>query len=407
MSNEKALIGALILSQGRLLDELTIRPDDFLSPAYEAIFRTMQSMHQAGTGIDSITLGDALPKYAEMMFEATSFTPTAANGEFYAQGVQEEALRRRLGSVAETLRATALDAERKVVPDEVRKVVDDALGATVGRVTFVSDEIGNTIASLGVKQEMHASPWTNLNKVIGGFRPGCLYIIAARPGVGKTVIGLQLALHFAKTGAVAFSSLEMSAEELHKRMISQLADVHMAELKGMEPMSDLGRRRAIKARSLMTLPLAIDDRAGVNIHDIRTFARSVAHQMSLQAVVVDYVGLIADASGKDKSRYETVTQISQQLKVMARDLNVPVIALAQLNREVENRKDNKPMLSDLRDSGSLEQDADVVILLRRDLIGDKNTITLDVAKNRHGETKTLDLGFQGEYSRATNEQIRK
>jgi replicative DNA helicase len=117
------------------------------------------------------------------------------------------------------------------------------------------------------------------------------------------------------------------------------------------------------------------------------------------------VGLIS-GSNPNASRYETVTQISQQLKVMARDLKVPVIALAQLNREVENRKDSKPMLSDLRDSGSLEQDADVVILLRRDSAQNRNVITLDVAKNRHGETQTLDLGFQGEYSRATNHQIK-
>ena len=338
--------------------------------------------------------------------EAISFTPTAANGAFYAEAVQEDALRRRLGNVSESIRVMAIDKESKVVPDEVRKVIDDALGAMVQNVTFMAQDIGSTIDGLGTKIQSYPSPWTRLNQVIGGFRPGALYLVAARPGVGKTVIGLQIAQFLSQSGAVAFSSLEMSKEELHKRIIAQTANVHMAELTGQQPFSELSRTRVAKAQSKMSLPISIDDRAGVSIQDIRTFARSVSHQMPLKAVVVDYVGLISDHTGRDKSRYELVTHISQQLKIMARDLNVPVIALAQLNREVENRKDNKPMLSDLRDSGSLEQDADVVILLRRDLVGNKNTITLDVAKNRHGETKTLDLGFQGEFSRATNEEVR-
>jgi replicative DNA helicase len=407
MNAEQAVIGSVLLSNGRALDTLTLKPEDFPSVIGEQIYRKAQELHRAGTGIDVITLSAALPHLTIQLHDAMTSTPTASNVEYYADLVAEGALRRRLTAAAVTVQAQASDIDKKLIPDEVRKVVDDALGSVTGSVSFMGDEIENTIASLGEKAQFVESPWRNLNTIIGGFRPGALYLVAARPGVGKTVIGLQLALHLAQQGSVAFSSLEMSRQELHKRVIAQTFNIHMAELSGQDPLSKLSANQINRDFQKLNIPLAIDDRAGVSVYDIRGFARSVHHRNPLAAVVVDYVGLIQDHSGKDKSRYETVTFISQQLKVLARDLNVPVIALAQLNREVENRKEQKPMLSDLRDSGSLEQDADVVILLRRDLAGDRNKISLDVAKNRHGETKTFDLGFQGEYSRATNHEIRK
>ena len=405
MSNEKALIGAVLLSQGSFLDELTLRPDDFSNPAFAEIYAKALEKHRRGEGVDVVTLGNELPKHAVTLHEAMSFTPTAANWEFYADAIADASMRQNLRVAAGTIRQMADQLDKPVLVDQVRKSVDDALGSKVASVSFMAQEIGQTIASLSDKPELRPSPWERLNNVIGGFRPGALYIVAARPGVGKTVIGLNIAVELAKKGAVAFSSLEMSTAELHKRVISQISDVHMAELTGSQPLAKVSAIRIEKDQSKFTLPLSIDDRAGVTVNDIRTFARSVHREMPLQALIVDYVGLISGGN-TNASRYETVTQISQQLKVLARDLNVPVIALAQLNREVENRKDAKPMISDLRDSGSLEQDADVVILLSRNFVASRNVITLDVAKNRHGETKTLDLGFEGQYSRATNHEVK-
>lgn len=406
MNPELAFVGSVLLSQGSFLDDVRVQPSDFLSHGLAAIYTKALELHNRGVGVDIVTLSAELPKFAVLMHEAISFTPTAANWEFYAEAVTEVSLRQKLRNAAANIQQMADKVEQPIMVDEVRKTVDDALGARVQRVSFMAQEINETISHLGDKPDLRLSPWSRLNSVIGGFRPGALYIIAARPGVGKTVIGLNIALELAQKGAVAFSSLEMSTGELHKRVIAQMADVHMAELTGTETLAKVSADRIAKMQAKLTLPLAIDDRAGVNIHDIRTFARSVHREMPLRAIVVDYVGLISAPGNSNASRYEVVTQISQQLKVMARDLQVPVIALAQLNREVENRKDSKPMLSDLRDSGSLEQDADVVILLRRDSATNRNVITLDVAKNRHGETQTLDLGFQGEYSRATNHQIK-
>ncbi len=280
--------------------------------------------------------------------------------------------------------------------DYARKQIDDALGSQVASVSFTSDDIMATIDLLGKKSPVFASGWSRLNDIIGGFRPGGLYIIAARPAVGKTVIGLQIAEALAKAGAVAFNSLEMSKSELHKRLIASVLSVPMDELTAHQ-LSTVSDIKIAKNLDKLRLPISFDDRAGISVQEIRTHARSVARKMSLAGVVVDYIGLITDKSGRERSRYESVTEVSQQLKVLARDLNVPVVALAQLNRNVEGRKDGKPMMADLRDSGSLEQDADVVILLHRE----GNKINLDVAKNRHGQTGIVTLNFEGDYSRAT------
>jgi replicative DNA helicase len=402
LTAEQAVIGSVLLSGGRCLDDLTLKPTDFSSTTAETIFTAMLDLHRAGKSVDPITVSAVIPKFTPHLHEAVTATPTAASVGYYAEIVAKESLRRRVRTFGLTLGDTTANADAEIVPEELRKQLDDTLGSVTTQTNFISSNVDTTINNLGKPEQFHKTPWTDLDGVIGGFRPGALYLVAARPGVGKTVIGLNIAVELAKHGSVAFSSLEMSATELHKRVIAQTMTIHMAELTGTHPLSDVARIRLANSRELLNIPLAIDDRAGVNVYDIRSFARSVHRKQPLAAVVVDYVGLIADHSKKERSKYESVTLISQQLKVLARDLNVPVIALAQLNREVESRQQQKPLLSDLRDSGSLEQDADVVILLRRDLTADKHHIDLAVAKNRHGETKTLQLAFQGEYSRATN-----
>jgi replicative DNA helicase len=396
---EQAVIGAVILSNGRVLEEINLTPEDFLNPVAEKIFRTLLDFHRRGKRIDMITIGEALPKHIEDIHAAFDSTPSAGAGPHYAAIVAEQALRRRLEASAATILGTAKDTNKPLVADDLRKSLDDAFGKVIPNVSFMASEIGSTIEGIG-KSTYLPSPWQKLNDIIGGFRPGALYLVAARPGVGKTVVGLQVALHLAKSGSVAFASLEMSKQELHKRIIAQTLNVHLADLTSDNPLPTLVANQIEKNRELLDLPLAIDDRSGVSVHDIRTFARSVHRRKPLSAIVVDYVGLISDA-GKERSRYETVTFISQQLKVLARDLNVPVIALAQLNREVESRADKKPTLSDLRDSGSLEQDADVVVLLRRDNIASPKEIDLFVAKNRHGESSIITLNFFGEYSKIT------
>lgn len=394
--HEVAVIGSILLTNGKCLDDLSLSPNDFLSVKLAEVFALMQEMKTAGEGIDVVTVGQKMPSVMVDLHEWVSATPTASNVDFYASAVAEAATRRRLVQASHGIIAGAEEMKADQLVDYARKQIDDALGSQVASVSFTSDDIMRTIDLLGHKAPVFASGWSGLNNLIGGFRPGGLYIIAARPAVGKTVIGMQIAEALAKTGAVAFNSLEMSKSELHKRLIASVLSVPMDELTAHQ-LSTVSDIKIAKNLDKLRLPISFDDRAGISVQEIRTHARSVARKMSLAGVVVDYIGLITDKSGRERSRYESVTEVSQQLKVLARDLNVPVIALAQLNRNVEGRKDGKPMMADLRDSGSLEQDADVVILLHRE--GDK--INLDVAKNRHGQTGIVTLNFEGDYSRAT------
>lgn len=394
--HEVAVIGSILLTNGKCLDDLSLSPNDFLSVKLAEVFALMQEMKTAGEGIDVVTVGQKMPSVMVDLHEWVSATPTASNVDFYASAVAEAATRRRLVQASHGIIAGAEEMKADQLVDYARKQIDDALGSQVASVSFTSDDIMRTIDLLGHKAPVFASGWSGLNNLIGGFRPGGLYIIAARPAVGKTVIGMQIAEALAKTGAVAFNSLEMSKSELHKRLIASVLSVPMDELTAHQ-LSTVSDIKIAKNLDKLRLPISFDDRAGISVQEIRTHARSVARKMSLAGVVVDYIGLITDKSGRERSRYESVTEVSQQLKVLARDLNVPVVALAQLNRNVEGRKDGKPMMADLRDSGSLEQDADVVILLHRE--GDK--INLDVAKNRHGQTGIVTLNFEGDYSRAT------
>lgn len=392
---EISVIGSVLLTNGRCLDDLNITPDDFFEVRLGEIFAILLQMKNAGEGIDVITVGQRMPHLITDLHDYINETPTANNVEFYANQIAEASMRRRLRAAGHGIIAGADDLSTSALIDYARKQVDDALGSQVASVSFMESDVLDTIELLGQEARVFPGPWSWLDRIIGGFRPGALYIVAARPAVGKTVIGLQIARALSESGAVAFSSLEMSKQELHKRLISSVAEVDMEELTSHK-VSTIGEMRIAKSLDKLRLPISFDDRAGVSVQEIRTHARSVNRKKPLAGVVVDYIGLITDRSGRERSRYEAVTEVSQNLKVLARDLSVPVIALAQLNRAVEGRKDGKPMMSDLRDSGSLEQDADVVILLHRE--GSK--LMLDVAKNRHGQTGLVSLTFEGNYSRA-------
>jgi len=246
-----------------------------------------------------------------------------------------------------------------------------------------------------------------LDDLLNGFRRGGLYIIGARPGVGKTVIGLQAAFGLARnatalpvgevTGAVAFYSLEMSKRELMNRLVSQVLSIPMDSLdRGL--LGVVEKKRIDERGGELHNLLTINDRGNQSLASIRNFARSIKRQgVPLKAIIIDYLGLIADVQS-GRNRYEAMTMVSGALKALAKDLDIPVIALAQLNRNVEAQKESMPKMSDLRDSGSIEQDADVVILLHRSK-EEPGVMWLNVAKNRHGQTATLQFKFEGHYSR--------
>ena len=256
-----------------------------------------------------------------------------------------------------------------------------------------------------------------LDELLNGFRPGGLYIIGARPATGKTVIGLQIAFGLARSantlptgenaGAVAFHSLEMSRRELLNRLTAQVFGIELDRIeRGL--VSSAETKMIDSRRYEISRMLAINDRSNQSVASIRRFARSIVRKnIPLKGIVVDYLGLISDVQSSGKSRYEAMTIVSGQMKALAKDLNVPVVCLAQLNRNVEGRKESAPVMADLRDSGSIEQDADVVMLLHRKASitapdpSVLNVLQVIVAKNRHGSTGVMEFFFEGAFSRIT------
>jgi len=402
-SFEISVIGSVLLTNGKALDDLTLTPDDFLDPSNEIIYKTMLEMKHHRSPIDVITVGARLPKLASYLHDAITATPTAASVDFYASKVVEESTRRRLSAAASVISETAKYSDLAEVMDKAKKSIDGIIERNIAvKPSYVDDELIPYLDELDKPRNYPLTPWDQLNKIIGGLRPGALYIVGARPGVGKTIIGLQLAWHLSKSGPVSFHSLEMGKTELYNRIIAMEASVYLGNIEKGTVRDHEWEKIANTIRQTKH-ELAIHDKSGQTIQQIRALANSVKSEGRLKAIVVDYLGLIQDTE-KGRKRYEMITDISIGLKNLARDLEVPVVALAQLNRGPEQRKNSEPDMADLRDSGGIEQDADVVILLHREqLEGDqdweRSQMILNVAKNRHGTTNKAWLKFEGHHAR--------
>lgn len=397
-SAELAVLGSVIETGGKALDLIALRGDDFNDGRHGDLYDAMRNMYMAGKHVDATTMSNVMPEHTVFLHSVTDHGRFSYAVESYAEIVAAHGMHRRMQSVADGIRQFAPSMSVSAMMENAHRLLDAAEGESKSNVRMVRDILPGVIERLQAKATFVPTPWPTLNASIGGLRPGAVYVIAARPGVGKTVIAAQIAAELAQHGKVAFSSLEMSEDELVSRLISERLKIYVGNIKDNR-LTERDWQVLEQGRTqLDDLNIAIDDRAAVSATEVRAHAKAVAREGKLVGIVVDYMQLMSSKSKMD--RHLQVSEFSRQLKIMAKDLKVPVIALSQLNRQSESRMDGIPKLSDLRESGSIEQDADVVMLLRKEGEGHQQSLIIDVAKNRHGQTGEVDLAWQGEFSRA-------
>lgn len=413
---EQSVLGALMLSREVITDvaEILSGPE-FYRPAHETIYRTILAMVGRGEPVDAVTVGDCLKRDGELkraggesyLLELIQTVPAASTGPYYAEIVVKAATRRNLAVAGQKITAMATQpGDEAELVELARKTVDATSKATTSTVQSFGETIDVMLGQLDEKPNYCPTPWTALNEIIGGLRPGGLYVVGARPSVGKSVIALQLAKALTANGSVAFSSLEMSETDVQMRAVS--ADLHIDLKHLIERDLTSGDWAKIRDRraSWQKVPLFIDDNSGVTITDIKRFARSVNRRQPLAGLVVDYLQLMSQPAGDKRPRHEFVADMSRQLKILAMDMKIPVVALSQLNRGSTQREDQLPKISDLRESGAVEQDADAVILLHREIMGhNRGDMSMLVAKNRNGATGAAELTFWGHYSMALDKGI--
>jgi len=415
---EKHVLGSLLLSR-RAFDDVTgLEAGDFYAPRHELIYTTAQAMHGRGEGVDAVTVAAALTRAGDLaraggapyLHELIHGVPTASNVAFYAQIVRDQAVLRRLHAAGTRIAQAALAGEGDVdgLVEVARTEIDSVSRAVVTRPGLVGDTIDTTIEALDAPFRGTPTPWSDLSCYIGGWVPGRVYIVGARPSVGKTLLALNAARRLARDVAVSLHSLEMSTPEMHLRLIADLAKVDLGDLEQRN--LALADWEAISRAQdeLRSLRLYISDNPSTTVHDVASHARAVArlNDGRVGAVVVDYVQLMehpAGRSGRDESRQQELASTSRRLKLLARELDCPVIVLSQLNRSSEHRANRLPTLADLRESGALEQDSDVVLLLHEE-DDQPGVVQVAVAKNRHGKKGSLELVKQGQYARFANAQ---
>ena len=424
---EQSVIGAIFLEPQALItaSEILI-PEDFYRTAHQKIFQTMLTLSDQGKAIDVVTIAEELSSKKEIedvgglayISELANAVPTAANIVHYAKIVEEKALLRRLIRVATKIVESgyAGDDEVEVLLSEAEKnVLEVSKRKNAGDFKHVKDVLVETFDN--IEQLVNrdgditgiATGFTDLDRMTAGFQRNDLIIVAARPSVGKTAFALNVAQSIAvkERENVAIFSLEMGAEQLVMRMLCAEGNIDAQVLRTGQLQDADWEKLMMAMGSLSNAGIFIDDTPGVRINEIRAKCRRLKQEHGLGMILIDYLQLIQGSGRPGENRQQEVSEISRSLKGLARELQVPVIALSQLSRGVEQRQDKRPMMSDLRESGSIEQDADIVAFLYRDDYYDKeseskNMIEIIIAKQRNGPTGTVTLAFRKEYNKFLN-----
>lgn len=415
---EQSVLGAILIDKDAInLISGSLRPDHFYSPNNGLIYNVMLTLSESGQPIDLLTVTTALKKHKEhkhidssYLTELVDRVPTAANIEAYALIIKDVATKRFLIQAGTEIAQLGYQDEH-----EVKEILDKAESAifsiSQGHIVKGFVPIKDTLAeSFDRIDELHKhghglrgvqTGFTDLDNLLSGFQKSNLIILAARPGQGKTAIMLNMAQNVAivQKKPIGIFSLEMSKEELVDRFLVSQADVDAWRLKTGKLSEDDFTRLSQAMGVLADAPIFIDDTPGLNLMELRSKARRLQIEHNVGMIVVDYLQLV-NPGRQYESRVQEVSVVSQQLKNLARELQIPVLSASQLNRSVENRTgDRKPQLSDLRESGAIEQDADVVMFLYRpdsELTGPTIPTKLLVAKHRNGATGEIDLLFRGD-----------
>ncbi|MBM7648159.1 replicative DNA helicase [Bacillus ectoiniformans] len=424
---EQAVLGAVFLEPSALTvaSEILI-PEDFYRSAHQKIFSMMLKLNDHGKAVDVITVTEELAAAKELedvggvsyLTDLADSVPTAANIEYYARIVEEKSLLRRLIRTATHIASEGYSREDEVeglLSEAEKSIMEVASRKNTSAFHNIKDVLVRTYDNIELlhnrKGDVTGIPtgFAELDGMTAGFQRNDLIIVAARPSVGKTAFALNIAQNVAtKTEEnVAIFSLEMGAEQLVMRMLCAEGNINAQNLRTGSLTDEDWRKLTMAMGSLSNSGIFIDDTPGVRIGEIRAKCRRLKQEHGLGMILIDYLQLIQGNGRSGENRQQEVSEISRSLKALARELEVPVIALSQLSRGVEQRQDKRPMMSDIRESGSIEQDADIVAFLYRDDYYDKesenkNIIEIIIAKQRNGPVGTVQLAFVKEYNKFVN-----
>jgi replicative DNA helicase len=423
MAAEQSVLGSMLLSKDAIADVAeSLRGHDFYRPSHEIIHDAIIDLYGRGEPADPVTVAAELSRRGELervggapyLHTLSANVPIAANAGYYAEIVREKAILRRLVEAGTKVVQMGYAGEGQVdeVVDsaqaEIYKVTDRRTSEDYAPLSDIMDGVLDEIEAIGNREAgLYGVPtgFADLDDLTNGLHAGQMIIVAARPAMGKSTLALDFcrAASIHNNMASVFFSLEMTRSEITMRLLSAEAKVPLNHIRNGQMNDDDWSKLARKMGEVSSAPMFIDDSPNMTMMEIRSKARRLKQRHDLRLVVIDYMQLMTSGK-KVESRQLEVSEFSRQIKLLAKELEVPIIALSQLNRGPEQRSDKRPMLADLRESGSLEQDADMVVLLHRDDAYERESTRpgeadLIIAKHRNGPTRDITVAFQGHYSR--------
>lgn len=424
---EQSVLGAMMMSKDAIADVVeALLPEDFYRPAHTTIYNAILDLYTRGEPADAVTVAAEVDKKGDLervggrtyIFDLVSRVPTAANAGYYARIVREQAQLRGLIEVGTRITQLGYNTEVGDVTALLNMAQAEVYAMTDSRTSTDYASLRELVPGLVEELEANANRdgaraglptgFEDLDNVLNGLRPAQMIIVAARPGMGKSTLAMDFCRNIAirQNKPVAFFSLEMNRTELVMRVLSAESEIFLNNLIKGDLCQEQWERITRTLERISDAPLYVDDSPNLTMMEIRAKARRMRQQHGIELIVIDYLQLLTSGGRTPESRQQEVSEFSRSIKLLAKELGIPIIAISQLNRDPERRNDKRPQVSDLRESGSLEQDADVVLLINRpgqeDGSIDEPPAEVIIGKHRAGPTGAIELAFQGHYARFAN-----